>query len=99
MALDTAQGAGEPVNRQLASAFECALMDIWSQVTRVALLNSASLMPRAALLRAFHSFLQLLQLPLHACIFEPRPFPSSNPPAMLYDPRHARALNAPLHDA
>jgi hypothetical protein len=33
MALDTAQGAGEPVTRQLASAFECALMDIWSQVS------------------------------------------------------------------
>lgn len=31
-ALDTAHGAGEPVNRQLASAFECALLDIWSQV-------------------------------------------------------------------
>jgi hypothetical protein len=34
-ALDTAEGAGEPITRQLASAFECALMDIWAQVSRV----------------------------------------------------------------
>lgn len=34
MALDTAHNAGAPVTRQLASAFECALLDIWSQAHR-----------------------------------------------------------------
>ena len=32
MALDTAPRAGQPNTRQLASAFECAVMDVWAQV-------------------------------------------------------------------